>query len=195
LPVVVENIEGEFESLEWCYAYVKNHSESTTSQTFRYAWGLLEQGIAENVRHLQDVSSDDKSIIQKSLIYFEQEMPNKGCVLKSSGNFGQSPLRINTDAGGGYVVKLLNVDTKSTERLLFIPEHWEYEIDVPDGEYEIRYMIGSRWYGEKILFGNDCSCARADKTFSFHDGHGYTITLRKVKNGNLRTEDMRKEDF
>jgi len=195
LPIVVEYGDGQYETLEWCYTYVKNHPESATSQTFRYAWVLLEQGIAENIRDLQNVSPEDKSIIQKSLSYFEQKMPNKGCVLKSSGNFGQSPLRINTDAGGGYVVKIVDVDTKRVERLLFIPEYWEYEIDIPDGEYEIRYMIGSKWYGDKILFGNDCSCARADKTFTFHDGHGYTITLRKVKNGNLRTEDMRKEDF
>ena len=72
-------------------------------------------------------------------------------------------------------------------------------IDVPLGNYIVKYAAGDRWYGYEHLFGPETGYSKAGEVFSFavvgNKISGYTITLYKVRNGNLHTQTIRKEDF
>ena len=188
-------------SLGIAYLYLESHAEETWTTLYQQYKSDLENGIAENVRNLKNVKRKNKNdyvAILKGLDYFREPMPRSAFVIQSnpsSYRYSTSPLEIKTAANANYVVKLVDVATKETEILFFVPANSRYEVQVPSGEYELRYMSGDTWYGEKILFGKDCSCAAADKTFYFSYGSGYTVTLYKVLNGNLRTSTLDATDF
>ncbi len=82
---------------------------------------------------------------------------------------------------------------------LFVRGGETEKIKVPLGTYELRYASGDKWYGYEHLFGKNTSYSKADKTFTFqvqdNSVNGYTVTLYRVANGNLRTSRIGKADF
>ena len=58
---------------------------------------------------------------------------------------------------------------------------------------------GDNWYGDNYLFGPSTSYSRAQRIFEFerqdNEARGYTISLRKVPQGDLRTEPIEPEEF
>lgn len=73
------------------------------------------------------------------------------------------------------------------------------EVEVPLGQFEIRYASGENWYGPQYLFGPDTGYSKAEEVFQFtNDGYqisGYTITLYSVAGGNLRTSRISGNSF
>jgi hypothetical protein len=111
---------------------------------------------------------------------------------------GGAPLRLVVPAGSDYFVKL--VDTNGREiSAFYMFGGSSKEIDVPFGEYRIRYASGQQWCGLSELFGPDTSFSEADETFSFgaFDGKisGYTVELIPQAHGNLATKHLGKADF
>jgi hypothetical protein len=70
---------------------------------------------------------------------------------------------------------------------------------VPQGRYLLKYASGHRWYGYEDYFGNDTAYSKASSTFDFtvndERASGYSITLHKVKNGNMRSSQITKAEF
>ena len=129
----------------------------------------------------------------------EQPLPANGSVLKSAQN-AVAPLEIKTSASGGHTfVKLIRVGGKSSELEFFVRRGQTVEVEVPLNEYEIRYAVGSTWYGRKHLFGPNTGYFRADDTFRFYRDStgfiGYTVELISQLGGNLETERIDEADF
>lgn len=192
---------NELSPLVASYSYVVAHmndpqEDLDKDKCFGDSVDILEKAIAENIRSVDKVVDwNDKVAILKGFPLFEGEMPSKGYIIYQEQGYGRNPFKINTDGGRGYVIKLVNRSNGKTVIEAFVPGNWEYEIEVPDGTCEMRYMQGDKWYGDRILFGNQCSCQKADKLFTFSNGHGYSVKLFKVRDGNLRTKYLRPEDF
>lgn len=98
-----------------------------------------------------------------------------------------------------YLVKLADYKSGDTVMNVFVRSGSTIEADVPLGTYEVRYACGKKWYGYEYLFGPDTLYSKADKLFDFkmegNQVRGYTITLFKVADGNLRTSSIGAADF
>jgi hypothetical protein len=97
-----------------------------------------------------------------------------------------APLKIQASFGSNHWVKL--VDKKSDDDILavFVRSGATVEINVPLGEFEIRYASGDRWYGPLYHFGPQTSYTKADESFRFtqagEEVNGFSITLYPVIN-------------
>lgn len=140
----------------------------------------------------EDVDLENLPIIGEDL---GEPPPNYAFWIKKPINQCDSVLKVNTSAGASYVVKIVDSYSAETVMMFYLSSGSSKEIEVPSGLFEIRYTSGTRWFGEDDLFGVTASYAKADRLFSFSEGSGYELTLYRVKNGNLRTSSMRKEDF
>ena len=126
---------------------------------------------------------------------YEKPLPASGASYCYSNKARTSSLSVNPSFGSHYFIKLVDVTTGKPALICFIRSGCNATVDVPPGTYEIRYASGKTWYGEERLFGPETSYSKADKTFEFASRSGYTITLFKVHNGNLRTSSINKNSF
>ncbi|MCQ2390062.1 MAG: hypothetical protein MJ240_01455 [Kiritimatiellae bacterium] len=106
-----------------------------------------------------------------------------------------SVLKINTSHDASYVIKVVDPYDGEIMMMCYLPSGTSQEIDMPSGKFEIRYTCGTEWFGDGEMFGDTASYAKAQGLFDFSEGSGYELTLYRVRNGNLRTSKMRKEDF
>ncbi len=125
--------------------------------------------------------------------------PSSGHLRNLSGRVGIAPLEISTETGAHYLVRLENIETGLDELDIFVRGGASVAIDVPLGEYRVKYASGETWYGFADLFGPDTAYQQASTSFSFtRDSRGisgYTLTLYRVANGNLRSESISPERF
>lgn len=121
--------------------------------------------------------------------------PNDAFWIKEPKYRCDSILKINTSKDASYVVKIVDPYNGEVIMMFYLPAGISQEIDVPSGTFEIRYTSGTEWFGDDEMFGDKGTYAKADQTFCFSDGSGYELTLYRVRNGNLHTSKIRKEDF
>lgn len=127
-------------------------------------------------------------------------LPQNGYLKRYSNEDPIAPLKIQVPIGDThYYVKIVDAYTKSPVAAIFIRAGQSVQLEIPLGTYEIKYAMGSIWYGTKYLFGPETSVAKADKSFEFRIDddkvHGYTVELIKQQGGNLHTKDISLEDF
>jgi curved DNA-binding protein CbpA len=111
-----------------------------------------------------------------------------------------APLKIRVPSGNThYYVKIVHANTARPVAAIFIRAGQSVSLKVPLGYYEIKYAMGTTWYGTKYLFGPETTVAKADKTFDFlidnEQVHGHTVELIKQQGGNLHTSEISLEDF
>lgn len=106
-----------------------------------------------------------------------------------------APLTIKTSAGGGYYVKLEKLISGHAAMTFFVRGGETLQARVPEGSFVLKYAMGDRWCGEVNLFGPSTTTKRADQTFIFEEGRGYTVTLIARKDGNLRTTTISRDQF
>jgi hypothetical protein len=125
--------------------------------------------------------------------------PKSGTIRIAGNAKGVAPFEIMSPAGDNYYIKLVDARTDETEVVVFVRGGQRTEVLVPVGTYEMRYASGETWYGETYLFGPDTLYTKASSDFSFvrePGGYsGFTVTLYKVADGNLRTAVIKPEDF
>lgn len=133
--------------------------------------------------------------------FFEPELPlpPNGEIHTYTSREGVAPFEIKSAYGGSYLVKLADASTGQPVVSVFVRGGNTVNLDVPLGTYVVKYAAGDKWYGYKHLFGPTTGYSKADETFTFrYNGNqvsGYTITLYKVRNGNLRTETISANEF
>ena len=153
-----------------------------------------------NLEKNNSVSSSDKYDTSKN-VYSppEQTLPYNGEIKNYSYAEKIAPLNIKTSYGANYLVKLKGAYTKEPIMTIFIIGGNEITINVPLGSFEITYASGNKWYGYNDLFGKETAYSKADEIFNFRDtGYeisGYTITLYRVSNGNLNTQNISQSQF
>lgn len=128
-----------------------------------------------------------------------QPLPLSGTVHLWHSAEAVAPFAINPHSDANYLVKLVDAYSRTEVMRVFVRGGSPIEVKVPLGTYEIRYASGDQWYGYQHLFGPDTAYAKADKTFDFriigNQVSGYTLTLYKVRNGNLHTSPINAREF
>jgi hypothetical protein len=129
----------------------------------------------------------------------ELELPPNGEAFSYTEGAAVAPFEIKSSYGSNYLVKLTDASIGQTVITVFVRGGIPVTLNVPLGTYFVKYATGSRWYGYNHLFGPSTSYSKASQTFAFSDNgdqiSGYTITLYKVQNGNLRTRPISANEF
>lgn len=147
-------------------------------------------------------ANETKKVEKQPEVVFEQPeltSPSNGSVRKWTSASSLAPLSIDTSPGSDYLVKLVNANTGQDVLDVYVKGGRNIELKVPLGSYHIKYASGEKWYGYEHLFGPNTGYSKADSLFRFEDtGYqvtGYTLTLYRVTNGNLRTKNINKSQF
>jgi len=147
----------------------------------------------QNIKTDVEVKKEVKNTYPTAIMPYTGEVKN--FILSES----IAPLTIQTSAGANYLVKIVDYYSKSEVMTVFVRGGDTARVKVPLGEYEIKYASGKEWYGYQHLFGDKTSYSKADSLFKFENtGYqitGYTITLFRVSNGNLRTSYINQSEF
>jgi hypothetical protein len=129
----------------------------------------------------------------------ELPLPPNGKIQTYTSGAGLAPFEIKSSVGSSYLVKLTDVSTGQPVLTVFVRGGSSVELKVPLGTYVVKYAAGDKWYGYTHFFGPSTGYSKAAETFTFaYEGNrvmGYTITLYKVHNGNLRTESISPNEF
>jgi len=126
--------------------------------------------------------------------------PENGYVIKFDYQDGVAPFAIVAPKGSkDYYVKIVDTDTNKDVLAIYVHGGDRAAVDVPLGQYEVRYAVGVGWRGVDDLFGERTRYYRADDTFVFKlEGRyysGYTVELVKQIGGNLETDPIDEDDF
>ena len=131
--------------------------------------------------------------------YPEQPMPSDGEVKSFTGQERIAPFEIKAAAGSNYLVKLADAASNAAVMTIFVRGGSTIRVDVPLGNYELKYAAGEQWYGYDHLFGPKTGYSKADTTLNFirtgNQVSGYSVTLYAVPGGNLSTKRIDASEF
>ena len=111
------------------------------------------------------------------------------------GKLPSSPFKITTPDGCYYLIKLVEIESKTAIMDVFCHPGTTVETYVPYGDYEARMAIGETWYGYDYRFGAFTAYQKMDIVLHFEQCKGHHVTLQKVAFGNLDIEDITEEDY
>lgn len=121
--------------------------------------------------------------------------PANGHIFTYPKQTGESPLCIEASLTKDCYVILTPRFSKTVVMSFYVRASESFEVDVPDGDYDIYFASGSDWYGTTHLFGEDTVYQKCDDYFDFADGYGWTVTLYYVLDGNMDTDYINSSDF
>ena len=114
--------------------------------------------------------------------------------LRADGG-GISSFKITTPEGRYYLIKLVEVGSKTPIMDFFCHPGRTTEVIVPCGDYEARMAIGENWYGYDYRFGAFTAYQKMDTVLHFTQDTGRHVTLKQVFHGNLRTKEIKEDEF
>lgn len=133
------------------------------------------------------------SLVKLSIL--SQPLPNTGDSVNRKFSTGKYPLQIIVPNDGvHYFIKIEDFHTKQLLADYFIRSGEILNINLPIGNYKIKYAYGTKWYGVDNLFGENTNYVKIDQEFNFNS-NGYKIELIRQINGNLKTLSLDKNDF
>ena len=129
--------------------------------------------------------------------------PKNGTIRMRSTSQALAPFEIRTQYGNNYLVKLEDKYTGQIILDIFVVGGNTVEINVPLGEFILKYASGKEWFGYKHRFGPNGINNKANKSFHFnredtHEGYrfnGHIITLYRVVDGNLSVSEIDPDEF
>ena len=131
--------------------------------------------------------------------YPEYALPTTGTTWSYSSEAKLAPFEITAPLGASCLAKLVDANTGRPVVSVFVRAGSTVTIDVPLGNYALKYAMGDKWYGETHYFGPSTSYGKADTTLSFgvevNRYTGHSIRLQKSVDGNLRTSSLPPEEF
>lgn len=161
-------------------------------------------GIRETLSQSNEALIENSAaVVEKAPIEFNEpvvDLPENGSIARYHVKQAAVPLEIKTNIGfGHFYVKLIDADTRTVALTVFIHEGESAVMDVPMGNYEMKYAVGTEWYGEAHLFGPDTACSKVEERFEFkmigEKFSGYTVELYLNEPGNLDTEPITLSQF
>lgn len=182
----------------------KNNNTESSGSDFGWVWLLVIGGfiwwvVAQDSGNNTKSSAPSKSYSKPVPSYPEVAMPYNGAIQMHTNGERVAPFKIQTSAGANYLVKLVSAYSQQPVMTVFVRGGNTVSTEVPLGTYEVKYASGDKWYGYKYLFGPDTGYSKAESLFTFENtGYqisGYTITLYRVSNGNLRTSTISPSQF
>ena len=154
------------------------------------------EGLLEYVRQ---VYQNNRSNNQGLIVSGDYNIPANGYVFFNSNDEDIAPLKIKTPSYGSHFYVKVAFPKSRNIVTFFIRSGSTVQTDVPLGTYELRYAAGKKWYGTNCLFGRETIYSKAEEDFSFYvrgnQVSGYTVELILQRGGNLRTAQIRPEDF
>lgn len=150
----------------------------------------------------------DTELGYKQFTLVQKPLPRSGVIKYYTNSEPVAPFEIKTSRNDyyndettatNYFIKLVDYyDEDITWVTLFVRNGESVKVDVPVGDYKLKYAIGETWYGEKDLFGHKTSYSKSDQKLSFTNSgymvYGHTITLYKVQNGHYEQNWCNFED-
>ena len=175
-------------------AYYDFARKNPDSPHVNEAWGVVVGELEKYVFKRRPLNASDEPFVKQVLAQYQQDRPSSG--LLYGGNYYGSPFQVKTPtySSDDYFIKLVNTSSGNSVGI-YVRGGDSTEVSVPDGTYSVRYATGKKWHGTRLLFGLDAHFSKANQTFTFSNGHGYTLTLQKIVNGNLHTSSMPAQDF
>jgi len=127
-------------------------------------------------------------------------LPINGKVFKKiKSKLTPAPFQIITKGREHHFIKMVDSKTKKIVLAVFVRAGEKIKIDLPIGNYKMKYAMGYTWYGEKNRFGKDTIYSQSDKNMIFKiEGNqvlGHTVELFLRANGNLKTKKISSQDF
>jgi transcription initiation factor TFIIIB Brf1 subunit/transcription initiation factor TFIIB len=158
-------------------------------------WG----GVQDSNNFSSSESLDAYSDLKQAQSYPEVVMPYNGSTQIYTNSERVAPFEIQTSSGANYLVKLVTAYSHESAMTIFIKGGNTISVNVPLGTYEVKYASGEKWYGYEHYFGQETDYSKAEKLFTFENTgdhiSGYTMTLYRVPNGNLRTTKINPSQF
>ena len=166
----------------------------------------------------KSTSESNNEITYKETIYKTGDSPyaNYFGNGKRKGQYDKNSLSklTITNYSSKEAVVLLEKTNGTVIRNVYIKNNSEYKLtNIPEGYYRIKVMYGNSWNSEKdngknfpkggFMKNVSFTKSRDNDMFNYtfeetYDGISYptySITLHKVKDGNMKTENISKEDF
>lgn len=131
--------------------------------------------------------------------YRECALPDNGATWVYGNQLKVAPFEISAPFGASCIAKLVDANTSRPVLSVFVRAGSTVTIDVPLGNYVLKYAMGDKWYGETHLFGPSTSYGKANTTLSFgveaNRYTGHSVRLQKSAGGNLRTSSLSPDEF
>ncbi len=112
---------------------------------------------------------------------------------------GVAPFEIRAPFGQDVLARISTFLEKQDVVELYIHGGRSLEVLLPLGTYELRYAIGSKWYGFDDLFGSQTQYQKAKDTFRLRETRdayeGVSIELVPQVGGNLATGRLKPGEF
>jgi hypothetical protein len=122
-----------------------------------------------------------------------------GGILRVYDTSDQNPVltkwTINAGSGANYFVKLVDAHTALPKASYFVYGGSAITTDVPIGVFVVKPASGSRWCGERQLFGPDTVIRKGTKVAVFREDYTYTLYLTPQRNGNFPTTIISRNEF
>ena len=128
--------------------------------------------------------------------------PYNGKILDSTISGGYGELTV-LSGSGPMLIKVEDSYDSSRYISFYVRADSEAMINVPDGDYYVKYFTGDVWYGMGSLFGRNTSGYIADDIMSFETTYSgnyveystITLTLYSVAGGNLTSSPLDVDDY
>ena len=183
-------------------AAVRDYCRILVAISFRERRTIAKERIVDLTGQPNPVGAQDMTIIAR----LRPATPPPTGTIESKRTGGlTAPLKIETERGTSYFIKLVPVGSEKETALIFVNGGDEYSGTVPLGTYRIRLAAGLIWFGRKDLFGPRTrffvlqDIAGAQQTFSFiRQGGatlGMTFTLKNIAGGNIEQKGIKREEF
>ena len=149
---------------------VDGPGNTSSSLTSRYSQPGLSSPLYKSPTRssFQAKSRATTSRSKPSVQYEPLPLPPTGQVQLFVNRPAIAPFAIHGGTGVNYFIKLISTSSRRTVMSVFVRSGTTVEVDVPLGNYELRYASGETWYGHKHLFGQDTAYSKADELVFVH---------------------------
>ena len=178
------------------------------------AWSYYNANYLEDTQDKLDELYDE--VENETMLYYVDQLQNKltgwiasirpsnGKIISSSISGGYGELTVNSGSRD-MLIKVEGAYDSSRYIYFFVRADSSATINVPDGDYIVKYASGDVYYGDgaEKIFGRDTSYTEADDTMSFSTSYSgnsvyysvITLTLYAVAGGNLGSYSIDPGDF
>ena len=146
-------------------------------------------------------SSTTKKPVVTTSALVAKTLPSNGHVFYSKYYYKPCQFEVTNKDSRAYYMKFVDIYTGADVITFFVRANSKATIDIPTGDFELRYAVGSTWYGEDDLFGPDTRYAK-DKEYYPFECDDYSSTIWQVSfyastagGSTMYTESMDEDEF
>ena len=120
----------------------------------------------------------------------EQKMPSNGSMKKGSGGIS---MKIKAPSGMNTLIKIYNSKGEVSAQVFILAGN-SATVKLGAGTYTMKVAYGTKWYGDKDLFGGTGIYLQlkngSSNNFTLKKNHSYTLTLQSGTSGNVGADTV-----